>query len=402
MLVSCGTTRPDPGAEALRLRVAQHEQLERVSYDRGLRAMLARMELEVARAEHPEAVTFDVLAVHGGGPAAAFAAGFLHGWGRVEAPGLERPFFDIVTGSSSGALVAPFAFVGDEHAYTALLETFCTLPVDLFGSASPFSLWPWRSALLSNRKVAELIRTQVDAAMIGELARGGDEHRQALVATTDLDLGAARIWDLHVEAQRARERGDPSRLHEVLLASTAVPVAFPPVEIDGALHTDGGVSATVFPGFDADGMYAVAERWAERHPDLPMPRLRLWAILNQQLFVEPRVVQPRYLDVALRSVETMMEFDRLKALLYMANMIEVIDGRKGIRAEFRWTAIPQGAPMPVVTGLLDRDELAVLAGVGHRAGTDPSSWKVGEPSQFRAPDEVESPPEAAPSVCPAN
>ena len=46
-----------------------------------------------------------------------FGAGFLKGWHKVPAQHpLANPEFDIVTGVSTGTLIAPFAFLGDEPA----------------------------------------------------------------------------------------------------------------------------------------------------------------------------------------------------------------------------------------------------------------------------------------------
>ena len=52
--------------------------------------------------------SIDVLALSGGGAEGAFGAGLLVGWTEAG----NRPEFSIISGTSSGALIAPFAFLG--------------------------------------------------------------------------------------------------------------------------------------------------------------------------------------------------------------------------------------------------------------------------------------------------
>ena len=57
---------------------------------------------------------FNALIISGGGDWGAFGAGYLKGWQRIPAVHpLAMPEFDVVTGVSTGTLIAPFAFLGD-------------------------------------------------------------------------------------------------------------------------------------------------------------------------------------------------------------------------------------------------------------------------------------------------
>ena len=56
-------------------------------------------------------VRYPHLALSGGGSNGAFGAGFLNGWSATG----RRPVFKIVTGVSTGALMAPFAFLGPQY-----------------------------------------------------------------------------------------------------------------------------------------------------------------------------------------------------------------------------------------------------------------------------------------------
>jgi Patatin-like phospholipase len=79
-------------------------------------------------------VRYAHLALSGGGANGAFGAGFLNGWSTTGG----RPVFKIVTGVSTGALMAPFAFLGPS--YDSALHEFYTTTTT------------WRYSLLDRRK----------------------------------------------------------------------------------------------------------------------------------------------------------------------------------------------------------------------------------------------------------
>ena len=100
------------------------------------------------QASNPRDVTFDMLVVHGSGAAGGFAAGFLKGWGEIQDPKYTRPEFDYVTGASSGASLAPLAFIGEENSYQLAYEVALEPPI--FNEPGFFTLWPTRSSVISN------------------------------------------------------------------------------------------------------------------------------------------------------------------------------------------------------------------------------------------------------------
>ena len=381
LATGCGTTRPPLTDVELRERRAELVHLINEDYQHGLREMLARMELESDRATTSRDARYDVLILHGAGPAGAFAAGFLTGWAEVGDPAAARPAFDYVTGSSSGALLAPFAFSGRDADYTRILELFCTFPANIFHSPNLFALWPTRSALLDARPLARLIEQEISPDMVEQLARGSDERRTLLVATTDLDLGLGRAWDLGLEARKAGEVGDDQRIHDILRASTALPIVFPPVEIDGSLHADGGVASSLFLGFGLHGIEAISELWKTTHPNRAMPEIHVWLIINQQLFSKTQNTRPRYLDIAARSVDIMMEYDRFKATLYTAGLIEEIDELEGVTARFHWVSIPADAKLPQQVDTFDDIEtIRELTELGAHMGASRGSWNHDMPA----------------------
>ncbi len=379
--LACGTP-PRTSVEPHELRAQRQAfvRLDDSEAERRLNTMLHRMELEIASSENSNPPTFDILIIHGGGTAGAFTAGFLEGWGSVDDPKFARPSFDVVTGSSSGALIAPFVFVGRESSYKQIVQLFSNFPPEVFRSAAPLSLLPTRSSYFDNSKLAQLIRAEIDTNLTKQIVAGTLRHRMLNVVTTDLDLGLDRVWDLGFEARRALSKDDRQRLHKILLASTALPLAFPPVEIDGRLHADGGIAYTMFPGFDVDAIYQLLDRWRARHPGIPLPKLQVWAIVNQHVFIPEEIVQPRYLDIASRTVEIAMQYDRIKTLFLFIYGFKVLDDLDDIEADFRYVAIPPEASTPRDLDDLGDVKLArELIELGRQLGADPSSWQQDVP-----------------------
>ncbi|HSY95278.1 MAG TPA: patatin-like phospholipase family protein [Steroidobacteraceae bacterium] len=189
----------------------------------------------------------NMLALSGGGAGGAFGAGAIAGLTRSG----TRPAFDVVTGVSAGALVAPYAFLGP--AWDAqLLEAFT-------GAAGDSLLQPrglaviFGSSIYSGKPLRRLIDSCVSEAMIRAVAREADKGRMLLVATTDVASGEPVIWDLGAIAKNG---GASARtlFRDVLLASASVPGMFPPVIIridEGGrardqAHVDGAASLPFF------------------------------------------------------------------------------------------------------------------------------------------------------------
>ena len=381
-IVACGgePLRPELSTEELTgIREVAANGIA-ADYNAAIQTMLSRMEFEVFSSDGGDAATFDMLAIHGGGASGPFAAGFLRGWGAVDDPAQKRPEFDHVTGSSSGSLLAPYAFLGSEEAYERAFETALNPPFD-FGDVGIRSVWPTRSAILDNSLLRNAVENEFDDEFLNAIRRAGADHRVLLISATDLALGFLRVFDL---GQEALHDDAVSRIQDVIIASTAVPALFPPVEIDDRLYTDGGVASTLFYGVDVQFFEKLASLWYERHPDTQMPRIRAWAIVNSKLYPELTNVQPRYPEVAIRSINLMMAYDRLKALSVLALMFDEADEMDGVNAEFRFVAIPQQSVTPIdVQDISDKALIRDLVELGTRMGKDPASWQTEPPGIMR-------------------
>ncbi|GAA3908279.1 patatin-like phospholipase family protein [Sphingomonas limnosediminicola] len=197
-----------------------------------------------------------ILAISGGGDNGAFGAGLLNGW---TASG-TRPEFKMVTGVSTGALIAPFAFLGSR--YDGAIEKFYTTisAKDIFKSRGMLK-GVMSDAMADSKPLANLIAQNTSEQMLDEIAAEYAKGRILLVGTTNMDSLEPVIWNMTAIAASQ----NPNRLalfRSVLLASASIPGAFPPVMIDVTsdgvrhqeMHSDGGTVAQVFvypPSIDA-------------------------------------------------------------------------------------------------------------------------------------------------------
>jgi predicted acylesterase/phospholipase RssA len=190
--------------------------------------------------------TLRALVLSGGGAGGAFGAGALVGLSRRQ----ERPQYDVVTGVSTGALIAPFAFLGSNWD-AQLTEAFTS------GRGAQMSVRGLLSLPLgaSRRSAAltALVDHYVTQDLIQAVAREAGRGRLLWVATTDLDKEETVIWDLGAVAMRG---GEPARklFRDVVVASASIPGVFEPVLIHvqqggrvyDEMHVDGNASASLF------------------------------------------------------------------------------------------------------------------------------------------------------------
>jgi predicted acylesterase/phospholipase RssA len=200
-------------------------------------------QLRALRAGEP----LSILALSGGGAGGAFGAGAVAGLTRAG----SRPTFDVVTGVSAGALVAPYAFLGPTWD-AQLIEAFTGVAEDNLLKSRGLGVI-FGSSLYSGRPLQRLIDAHVSEAMILAVAREADKGRLLLVATTDVARGEPVIWDLGAIAKNG---GPTARtlFRDVLVASASVPGMFPPVIIrvnenglaHDQAHVDGAATVPFF------------------------------------------------------------------------------------------------------------------------------------------------------------
>ncbi len=336
-----------------------------------LRALLA----DRAAGQPPR---LDILALSGGGSWGAFGAGFLNGWSSLppEHP-LAMPRFDLVSGVSTGALIAPFALVGTrdslqrvERLYRSTQESWAPMRswLGLIGAPS----------LCDTGELDRILRDQMDAGLARDLVAAQEvEHRQAICTSSDVDLGRPVVWRLGDQARKglAARPYDPDPLYKALRSSAAIPGAFEPVPVDGSLHVDGAVYGQIHVLADMRAVDRLLTLWRQQAgADAPTPTIRFWVILNNRLRVANQTVQPKWSQTALRSVELMLSAQISAPLNRLALFVEGMRLKHGIPVELRWVQIPADWTMPEGVGDFHPSVTNNLCDLGLRMGRDPTSW----------------------------
>ncbi|MFA5955635.1 patatin-like phospholipase family protein [Hyphomicrobium sp.] len=272
----------------------------------------------------------DTLALSGGGSDGAFGAGVLAGWTKRG----DRPEFQVVTGVSAGSIIAPFAFLGpseDEKLHTIWTQYKQDQVVTpeilsgLFGGP----------ALSSTAPLQNLIAHYVDRPFLDRIAAQYKRGRILLVLTTNLDAQRPVVWNMgEIALNRSPEATELFR--KIILASAAIPAAFPPVKIeveaDGKpydeLHVDGGTTREVFVSpVDAplkafDTLYKVP------------PIRRYFIIKNGKATPEQEIVKPTTLQIAGRSISTLIKSQNMGEVYHIYRV--ALDGG----ADFNFLAVP--------------------------------------------------------------
>src|SRR5262249_3916334 len=158
----------------------------------------------------------------------AFGAGLLVGWSERG----DRPPFKIITGVSTGALIAPFIFLGDDQTVTQLITT---IDRDNVYKQRPLLDGLTSDALSDTTPVQNLIAQHLDAAVVARIAEESRHGRALVVITTNLDAGVPVLWDIGAIAE-SRSPQAVDLIRKVLLASASVPGLFPPVMFDVTVH----------------------------------------------------------------------------------------------------------------------------------------------------------------------
>lgn len=379
----------------LRLEAIQRHRL--MTRDRVVRRMAREQEAyEAGPSTQDGPPTFDVLVLSGGGDYGAFGAGFLEGWGRIPDARHRRPSFDVVTGVSTGALIAPFAFLGDETSYERVINLYSNPKKDWVTLRGIFFFMPGSQSFMSVDGLERDVKRSFDLPVIHRLAAEEAQDRTLAIGTTDLDLGIMHPWDLTTEARKVAITEKPERFHKVLMASAAIPAVFPPVVIDDTLYVDGGTTSNILYGSDLRAEDAPLQHYLKLHPGKPLPKFRIWVIINNQLGGEPQIVQPTWVSITGASVSTAIRSSTLGTLKQLYLQTE-LQRRDGYDVEFHYVSIPDHW-RPPKPGIFQKETMDSLCKLGEELGRDPGSWRSDLSDQpdfppgLKQPDPTATPP----------
>lgn len=320
---------------------------------------------------------FYVLALSGGGEEGAFGAGILCGWSKAG----TRPQFKLVTGISTGALMAPFAFLGS--AYDKQLEKFYTTissddiyqpygPVTILLSLANLKALP---SMADSRPLTRLVARVIDADLLHKVAQEHLKGRRLLIGTTQLDAQRLVIWNMGAIAAS----GHPQALElfrKIMVASASIPAMFPPqhfeVEAAGSsfqeMHVDGGTRAQVMLYESSVRFLTVTSR---------RPR-KLFIIRNEQVHPEWQDVKPQLKYIAIRSIATLLKSQGVGDLFRLYVFAQ--------RDQFDYNLAyipPDFTPRP--TSPFDTDYMNKLFQLGYQMACCGQPWRKYPPGYEPAP-----------------
>jgi predicted acylesterase/phospholipase RssA len=299
----------------------------------------------------------NVLALSGGGAGGAFAAGLLDGWTRRG----TRPSFDVVTGVSTGALIAPFAFLGP--AYDATVAKLYTGD-GAGGVAEPANLVAIATGdgLLDPGPLRRMVEGYATPALLAGIAAEHRRGRRLLVVSTNLDAQRPVVWDMGAIAS-SPSPGAQALFRDVLVASASVPALFPPVMIEAVaagraireMHVDGVATAQIF--IRPDAVAAAA----------PRRRIHLWAVVNNTLPPEFSVTAKGTLPIAYRSLSTVFKAQTAAEVTAASEMAH----RLGQDFELAYIdrAVPFDPTAPFGASYMDQ-----AFAIGTREAQDGTAW----------------------------
>lgn len=314
------------------------------------------------------------LAISGGGAGGAYGAGMLKGWSEAG----DRPEFQLVTGISTGALTAPFAFLGSE--YDHLLEKIYTSysTRDLVSRRQPISAFT-SDAMYNTKKMADLIAEYFDDEIIAAIAAEAGKGRVLNIGTTNLDVERPVIWRITtIAASDHPDKGDLIR--SIILASASIPAAFPPVAIKveaagqtyDELHVDGGTTSQVF-------LYPAAIHWDRVLDKIESPAPpKVYVIRNSRIDPYAANVNRKLMPIAGRSIGALIRSQGIGDLYRIFAMAE----RDGL--EFNLAYIPASFD-EVPDETFDVEWMRDLFQLGYEMGRDGYPW-MPAPPQYGDPE----------------
>ncbi|MGI9520168.1 MAG: patatin-like phospholipase family protein [Hyphomicrobiaceae bacterium] len=309
------------------------------------------------------------LVISGGGSDGAFGAGLLNGWTQAG----TRPKFTVVTGVSTGALMAPFVFLGPQ--YDHILKEFYTSysTKDIVRPTVLAGLIGGGSSVASSEPLAQLITKYVSMRTLREISAEHAMGRRLLVGTTNLDAERPVIWNLG-EIASAGDARALQLVRKILLASASIPGIFPPVLIDVTvkgrirqeMHVDGGTT---------DNAILLPMQTNLRMMDRALkvvPKRRLFVIVNSHTNPEWQNVRASTIDIAGRSIQTLIKQQTI------GDILKLYEFSRTNGVEFRLAMVPSDF-QERRREAFDRRYMTKLFETGEALGRAGYRWKTTPP-----------------------
>lgn len=325
---------------------------------------------------------YDYLAVSGGGSDGAFGAGILNGW-SVKG---DRPRFKVVTGVSTGALIAPLAFLGTAYD-PQLKEAYTTVNPDRIYIVRRLISLLWEEAVADNKPLKDLVVHYITQGVLDEIAAEHAKGRRLYVASTNMDREEPVVWDLGQIAS-SKNPGRLELFRSVMVASAAIPSIFPPVLLKVSangktydeMHSDGGV---FFQSFFIGSLADLPAMIREAHPDFAGKVVqRLYVIRNGSTSPERKEIVRGLGSISARAIGTLLKVSGINDLyrLYLSTRDDHV--------EFRYISLPADY-VRTTEKQFDETEMNRQYELGYRLGLNEVPWQTLPPG-YALPDQKQT------------
>jgi len=310
---------------------------------------------------------YAVLALSGGGADGAFGAGFLTGWSDAG----TRPAFKLVTGISTGGLIAPFAFLGSDYD-EELEELFTTTSTrQILDLNSIFGIIFRSEAFADSKPLQDLVAEHINEKILRAVADRHNQGYRLYIGTTNMDAQRLSVWNMGVIANF----GTPQALdlfRKIMVASASIPVAFPPVMIEvefngqryDEMHTDGGTITQVFFYGGVIDLRAAGELAGANPSNVG----DLYVIRNGHLMPEVQHTERKLADISDRALSTMIKAAGVN------NLFRIYAFTLRDNVGFHYVDIPD-SHVSESTEPFDQAEMNRLFDVGYKLGLAGDAWQ---------------------------
>lgn len=322
--------------------------------------------LPQSRAWLPVVVRREVnyLVLSGGGAGGAFSVGALRGWSDNG----DRPPFDIVSGVSTGALIAPFAFLGSDYDHT-LVDLYTSGVAETLVDIDVFPKGLVGASLLKQEPLREMVERYVTPDVLEKIAAEHRKGRRLLVLTSNLDSQRAVIWNMGAIADSGRP-GASKLFQDILIASASIPGLYPAVLIRAEsggrtfeeMHSDGGSASQIL---------TIPEGWiadAEKNVWPKGAKFNMYILINNALMPEFSVTTNNTFVVMARASSSLIKSQTRSALLATWAYSKKIGIR--FRVASIETAVPYDATEP-----FDTKYMRAVYKIGYEKMREGQLWK---------------------------
>ncbi|OWK41078.1 patatin-like phospholipase family protein [Fimbriiglobus ruber] len=367
-----------------------YQPVERVTADALASALAAPVAPQDVAKKDPDVVIpkgqsrpLNILALSGGGQYGAYAQGILCGWTESG----KRPDFDVVTGISSGALIAVFAYLGPKYDPNMQRLATSLKTSDVFTYRPLISIL-WHNSIATAAPLEKLIAAEVNDETLADIRAAHLAGRKLYVGTMLQRTRRLVVWDLGAIACSGRPDAD-TLVRKVLLATSSIPGLVPSVDFDVDVngvrykeeHADGGAVAQTFikfgPGTPEPNPATPGVKW--------LAGSNLYIIAGGKLYVDPIEGRLGFLTRATSTISATL-YALYRADLWRLYTLCAVSGMK-----FHHAFVPEDTPIAPKSTTFDLKTMRLLFTLGHdlaKCGevwrTTPPGYEVGEEEYPRA------------------